>query len=174
MSEQAGDDNPKTDFLLQDRRQNLDPLAKLRRRLDLALVFEPCLVAADDFANRSARHRQRAHDLFDRAMFLKIRAPDRPDHVHADYNLPRDQALGRAPPWTRPRLAQTGRFGTCFARSKSLTPNSWPASQPGKGRQLSCFQNLCCGEVNLAGRVPCVVCALHPQPYIRPIVERFA
>jgi hypothetical protein len=74
-------------FLLQDRRQNLNPLTELRRRLDLAFGFELRLVAADDLANRPARYRQRAHDLSNRAGFLKIRAPDRPDHIHADHPL---------------------------------------------------------------------------------------
>ena len=53
------------------------------------------------------------------------------DPIFADYNLPRDEALGRTPPWARPRLAQTGMSGTCFARSKRLTPNSWSASRLG-------------------------------------------
>jgi hypothetical protein len=32
------------------------------------------------------------------------------DPIFADYNLPRDEALGRTPLWARPRLARTGMF----------------------------------------------------------------
>ena len=72
-------------FLLQDLRQNLDPIAQLGRRLDAALVFELGLVSADDFAHRRARYRQRADDLLDRAPLLKIGAPDIADLVHANH-----------------------------------------------------------------------------------------
>jgi len=41
----------------QDLRQNLDPIAELRRGLNTALVLELGPVAADDFAHRRTRHR---------------------------------------------------------------------------------------------------------------------
>src|SRR5450756_3191211 len=53
-------------FLLQDIRQNLDPVAKLGRGLNPALVLEFGPVPADDLAYRRARHRQRAYDFLDR------------------------------------------------------------------------------------------------------------
>ena len=52
-------------FLLQDLRQNLDPIAELRRGLNPALVLELGLVAPNDLAHRRARYRQRPHDLLD-------------------------------------------------------------------------------------------------------------
>src|SRR5450759_985532 len=54
-------------FLLQDIRQNLDPVAKLGRGLNPALVLEFGPVPADDLAYRRARHRQRAYDFLDRS-----------------------------------------------------------------------------------------------------------
>src|SRR5450759_1095797 len=59
-------------FLLQDIRQNLDPVAKLGRGLNPALVLEFGPVPADDLAYRRARHRQRAYDFLDRPTLLKI------------------------------------------------------------------------------------------------------
>jgi len=72
-------------FLLQDLRQNLDPDAQLRRRLDATLVFELGLVSPDDFAHCRARYRQRADDLLDRAVLLKIGTPYLADLVHANH-----------------------------------------------------------------------------------------
>ncbi len=54
-------------FLLDDLRQNLDPVAKLGRGLNAPRVLELSLVAADDLAHRRARYRQRAYDLLDRS-----------------------------------------------------------------------------------------------------------
>src|SRR5476649_2205666 len=72
-------------FLLDDLRQNLDPVAKLRRGLNSPRVLELSLVAADDFAHRRARYRQGAHDLLDRAVLLKIGASYLADQVHANH-----------------------------------------------------------------------------------------
>ena len=72
-------------FLLQNLRQNLDPLAELRRRLNLPRVIELRLVAPNDLAHRRARHRKRAHDLLDRPLLLEIGAPNLADLVHANH-----------------------------------------------------------------------------------------
>ena len=72
-------------FLLQDLGQNLDPFAQLRRRLDTALVLELGRLTADHLAHRRARYRQRSHDLLDRPVMLKIRAPYLANHVHANH-----------------------------------------------------------------------------------------
>src|SRR5271155_4072606 len=55
----------KLGFLLNELRQNLNPVAKLRRRLNPSSVLELGRVAADDLAHRRARYRQRPHDLLD-------------------------------------------------------------------------------------------------------------
>jgi len=72
-------------FLLQDSGQNLDPLAKLGRWLNPALVLELGLLATNDLTHRSARHPQRAHDLLDRPVLFEKGAPDLADHVHANH-----------------------------------------------------------------------------------------
>jgi hypothetical protein len=81
------------DFLLQDIRQNRDPIAQLGRRLNFALVFMLGLVAAYDLAHRPARHRQGAHNLLDRAVLLKIGAAYLADQVHADHPHKSFQAI---------------------------------------------------------------------------------
>ena len=58
----------------QNLRQSLNPLAELRRRLNVPSVLELCLVASDDLADRRARHRKRPHDLLDRPPLLEIGA----------------------------------------------------------------------------------------------------
>jgi hypothetical protein len=80
-------------FLLQDLRQNLNPVAKLRRRLNSSLVLELGLVATDDLAHRRARYRQRPHDLLDGAMLLKIGASYLANLVHANHPLKSFPAL---------------------------------------------------------------------------------
>ena len=72
-------------FLLQDLCQNLDPVTKLGRGLNPALVLKLGPVPADDLANRRARHRQRAYDFLDRPTLLKIGAPYLADLVHANH-----------------------------------------------------------------------------------------
>src|ERR1700680_1091819 len=72
-------------FLLDDLRQILDPVAKLRRGLDSPRVLELSLVAADDLAPRRARYQQRAHDLLDGAVLLKIGTSYLADQVHANH-----------------------------------------------------------------------------------------
>lgn len=72
-------------FLLQDFRQNLDPIVKLGRGLNPALVLEFGPVPADDLAYRRARHRQRAYDFLDRSTLLKIGPPNLADLVHANH-----------------------------------------------------------------------------------------
>src|ERR1700682_6737396 len=72
-------------FLLDDLRQILDPVAKLRRGLDFPRVFELSLVAANDLAHRRARYQQRAHDLLDGALLLKIGTSYLANQVHANH-----------------------------------------------------------------------------------------
>ncbi len=72
-------------FLLQNLRQNLNPFAELRRRLNPPCVFELRLVASNDLAHRRARHRKRANDLLDGAVLLEIGAPNLADLVHANH-----------------------------------------------------------------------------------------
>src|ERR1019366_8670131 len=72
-------------FLLDDLRQILDPVTKLRRGLNSPRVFELSLVAADDLAHRRARYRQRAHDLLDGALLLKIGTSYLANQVHANH-----------------------------------------------------------------------------------------
>src|SRR5271154_1021630 len=72
-------------FLLQDLGQNLDPLAKLRRRLHAALVLEHRLLPADHPANRRPRHPKRTHDLLDGPVLLEMGAPNLADLVHANH-----------------------------------------------------------------------------------------
>ena len=55
-------------FRLQDKRQHLDPVAELWRRLNAPRVIELGLVAPNDLADGLARHRKRAHDLLDRPL----------------------------------------------------------------------------------------------------------
>ena len=74
-------------FLLQNLRQNLDPDAKLGRRLNAPRVFELRLVAANDLAHRRARYRKRPHDLFDRAVLLEIGASNLANLVHANHPM---------------------------------------------------------------------------------------
>src|SRR5260221_12654449 len=81
-------------FLLQDLRQHLHPVAKLRRGLNFAHIFEIGLVAADDLAHRRARHRQRPHDLFDGATLLKIGATYLADQVHANHRHKPSRPIG--------------------------------------------------------------------------------
>ena len=54
--------------------------------VDAALVFVLGLMATNDLANRRPRHRQRANDLLDRAVLLKIGAPYIADFVHANHH----------------------------------------------------------------------------------------
>ena len=104
-------------FLLQDLRQNLDPFAELRRGLNPPRVLELGLVAADDLAHRRARHRQRAHDLLDRAVLLKIGASYLADLVHA--NHPHQALPGPSGPKGR-TLTQDVRGGRNWTRKSPL------------------------------------------------------
>ena len=65
--------------------ESLDPVAKLRRRLNAPRVFELGLVAPNDLAYRRARYQKRAHDLLDGAVLLEIGAPYLADLVHANH-----------------------------------------------------------------------------------------
>ena len=67
---------------LQNLYQRLDPLAELRRRLNVPRVFELGLPPSHDLANRRARHRKRPNDLLDRPSLLEIGAPYLADLVH--------------------------------------------------------------------------------------------
>jgi len=85
---------------LQDICQNLDPVAKPGRGLNYPRVLELSFVAADNLAHRRARYRQRAHDLLDGAMLLKIGASYQADKVHANhpqkpFPAPQGQKEGR-------------------------------------------------------------------------------
>src|SRR6202167_4092722 len=79
---------PQLGFRLQNLRQRLDPNAKLRRGLNVPCVLELGPAASDHLANRRPRHRERPHDLLDRALLLEIGAPYLADLVHAKHPHP--------------------------------------------------------------------------------------
>src|SRR3974390_3453100 len=128
-------------FLLDDLRQNLDPVAKLRRGLDSPRVLELSLVAAEDLPHRRPRYLQGAHNLLDGAVLLKIGAPYLADQVHANHppTLPGPsgpkgrmltQGVRRGRSWKRYRTSggqYCARFCSPPARlSSDVAPGAWP------------------------------------------------
>src|ERR1700691_2571860 len=81
-------------FRLQNLRQRLDPNAELRRGLNVPCILELGPAASDHLANRRPRHRERPHDLLDRALLLEIGAPYLADLVHATHPHPSFPAPG--------------------------------------------------------------------------------
>jgi hypothetical protein len=79
---------PQLGFRLRNLRRCLDPNAKLRRGLKVPCVLELGPAASDHLANRRPRHRERPHDLLDRALLLEIGAPYLADLVHAKHPRP--------------------------------------------------------------------------------------
>ena len=100
------------------------------------------LVAADHLAHRRARHRQRAHDLLDGAMLLKIGAPYLTDQVHANHPHKPSRPIGpkermltqgvrRGRNWTRNR--PSGGRTKSVARRSGTAPCSEPRSAQHQG-----------------------------------------
>ena len=123
-------------FRLHDLRQRSDPLAKLRRRLNLSRVLERGPARAHHLAHRRARYPQIPRDLLDRPAMLKKRPPYLPNKLHA--NHPRQpfpepakaqkEATLAQPPGGSELDAKTTPQGVTIARDFTAIPTaSWSA-----------------------------------------------